>query len=112
MAQVRRRRAGAKRENPIDEERQRRTDYRMVFGTEAGQRVLADILRLCAISQTTFVPGAPDLSAFNEGKRRVALEVVEVLTADPDALLRLMQSGETGDIFNDDAMEAGAAVGA
>lgn len=112
MAQVRKRRSDARRANPIDEERQRRTDYRMVFGTEAGQRVLADILRLCAISQTTFVPGAPDLSAFNEGRRRVALEVIELITADPNALLRLMQTGETGELFDDSAMDAGGAAGA
>ena len=83
------------------EERQRRIDYRAVFGSDTGQRVLADIMQRCGVMQTSFRPGLPDETAYNQGRQRAALEIVQTINMDPNAALKMAQSGETEDIFND-----------
>lgn len=53
--------------------------YHEIFNTQPGQIVLHDLLRFGFIFQTTHVPGDPNLSAFNEGRRSVALRVLDML---------------------------------
>ncbi len=52
--------------------------YQVVLGSEgqAVVTVLEDIARVGLMGQTTFVPGDPHLSAFNEGKRALALYIL------------------------------------
>jgi hypothetical protein len=57
-------------------------DYRQTFSGEAGQRVLADLLRVCRVSHPTFAPGVPDMTAFNEGARSVGLRILKHLELD------------------------------
>lgn len=92
------------RDNAVQEAARRAqllVDYRQVFGGEAGQRVLADILQRCGIAQSTFAAGVPDQTAFNEGRRRVGLEIIETLNRDPDAARALLQTGETEGLFDE-----------
>lgn len=55
--------------------------YKNVFSTKEGEEVLKDLLIFCEISQPTFKVGQPDLSAFNEGKRRVGLRLLSLTEA-------------------------------
>lgn len=55
--------------------------YKNVFSTNDGKDVLKDLLVFCEISQPTFKVGQPDLSAFNEGKRRVGLRLLSLTEA-------------------------------
>jgi hypothetical protein len=73
-------------------------DYRQVFGSQAGQRVLADILRRAGIMQTSF-DAVPAIAAYNEGKRRIGLEIIELLNADPADQERLARTGDTESLF-------------
>jgi hypothetical protein len=73
-------------------------DYQEVFRTQAGQRVLADILRRNRVIDDTFDP-APTVAAYHEGRRRAALEIVELINDDPDAAWRLAATGETEELF-------------
>ena len=76
-----------------------RDDYRITFGTEQGQRVLADICRRCAVMQTSFVAGQSDVTAYQEGRRRVALEIIEAINPSPEASDELAITGETKGIY-------------
>lgn len=73
-------------------------DYRHVFGGEAGQRVLADILRRGGVLQDPFQATERE-TAYALGKRRLAVEIIEMLNSDPDAHLALLRTGETEELF-------------
>ena len=46
------------------------------------RRVLADLARLCMAGETSVVPGDPQGTAFNEGKRAVWLHLHGILSLD------------------------------
>lgn len=74
-------------------------DYRRVFDGPAGQRVLADLLHVTGVARNSYRAGQPDLTAFNEGQRRIGLHLIETINADPDALAQLLASGETESLY-------------
>jgi hypothetical protein len=57
--------------------------YKGTFATESGVKVLADLSQSCMEQQQTFVPGAPDATAFNQGMREVILRIRRRLDAAP-----------------------------
>jgi len=70
--------------------RRRRADYRAVFTGPAGKRALADLYRFCGMGSPSFVPGRPDETAFNEGRRRVFLRIAAMLELDEDTIRRMI----------------------
>ena len=86
--------------DPVAERAALITDYRITFGTEMGQRVLADILRRSGVMQTTWGHDGAEASAFRAGKQRVGLEIIETINADPLAIQRTALTGETQELFN------------
>ena len=76
-----------------------RQDYRHVFGTPAGQRVLADLLGRTGVMRSAYRPRQADVTAFNEGQRRMGLYLIERINDDPAAAERLAQSGQTEELF-------------
>lgn len=79
--------------------------YRAVFSTPAGKDVLADILTRGGMVASSFAAGDPHMTAFNEGKRRLALEIIERLNVDPNALLTMLRTGETAGLFDDEQQQ-------
>ena len=79
-------------------------DYRNTFGGETGRRVLADILRRGGLMQSSCSTD-PGAMAFQEGKRRLGLEIVETINRDPAALVATITSGETAPLFHDQTGE-------
>ncbi|GEM_PF-5775705 len=75
--------------------RRRRADYRQLFEGLEGRRVLADLYCFCGMASPSFVPGRPDETAFNEGKRRVFLRIAGFMELD-DERIRTM-AGDTGE---------------
>ena len=73
-------------------------DYRFVFGSEAGQRVLADILHKAGVMAETYDAHLPNM-AYASGKRRLGLDIVEMINADPADQQRMALSGQTEDLF-------------
>ena len=53
--------------------------YRAVFGGAPGEIVLEDLLRVAQVNVTTFAPGDPHRTSFNEGKRIVGLHILHSL---------------------------------
>lgn len=76
---------------------QRRIDYGLTFTSEHGSRVLKDLYRFCGMAQPSFVPGAPDETAFNEGKRRVFLRIAALLELNENQVRQMIADHE-GDI--------------
>lgn len=65
---------------------QRTQRYRLVFAGAAGAAVRDDLFRLGHIGRPTYVPGDPTATAFNEGKRFMALHLAALLNL-PDATI-------------------------
>lgn len=61
----------------------RRIDYGIVFGSEHGKRVLADLMRQCHVLEPTFTQDARE-TAFREGERNVALKILTALNYRPE----------------------------
>jgi hypothetical protein len=67
-------------------------DFRFVFSSEEGKRVLSHICRECGVLRPSFVPGeALENAAFNEGMRNVALMILTALDETPERFLELSQ---------------------
>lgn len=74
--------------------------YRETFSGERGRLVLADILQRGGIVQRGYAPGEPgDLMFFREGRRSLALEIVEMINRDPQAALEMVRTGEVADLL-------------
>lgn len=74
----------------IEQERQRTADYRMVFGTEPGRRVLRDLVGRFGILQPTWDPN-PYAASLNEGQRAVVLSILNTLGSMGEAVLNTRQ---------------------
>tara|TARA_R110000803_G_scaffold202235_1_gene267285 strand:+ start:221 stop:463 length:243 start_codon:yes stop_codon:yes gene_type:complete len=67
-------------------------DFKTVFSSEQGKRVLSHICRECGVLRPSFVPGeALENTAFNEGMRNVALMILTALDETPERFLELSQ---------------------
>jgi len=78
--------------------------YRAVFDNADGQRVLADLLIKGNALSTSQVEGAPDQTAFNEGKRALVLGILSELRWSEMQLFKLAQetTGEQLSTFNEE----------
>lgn len=73
--------------------------YRAVFSGEKGKVVLADILRSAGMASRTWAPGVtPEEGLWREGRRSLALEIIEMVNRDPNALLEMLATGEVADL--------------
>jgi hypothetical protein len=66
-------------------DRDRYADYRAVFGTPQGKRVLADILRECHFWVSTDRGEDTHATAFLNGKRDLGLWLADVVATEPVA---------------------------
>lgn len=60
-----------------------RTAYRNAFLSENGEIVLADIAQRGLLHTVSFMGESPLNTAFNEGKRALALEIIYLLNPNP-----------------------------
>lgn len=66
----------------------RARDYRATFGTPEGERVLADLVDRNGIFRPTFEQD-PYVTAFNEGRRNVLLDILKYLQVTPEQFRKL-----------------------
>lgn len=57
--------------------------YKRLFESEDGRLVLAHLAKVGNISDCSFVPGSPDVTAFNEGRRHLVLSILRMINKDP-----------------------------
>lgn len=72
-----------------------RSQYRTVFEGDAGEAVLRDLYEFCGLFMQAHVPGDPFHTAFNDGKRRVALRINAMLSERPSARQREVDDDES-----------------
>lgn len=78
--------------NLLDTLRERvqiKQDYRMVFSTPQGQRVLADILRRAGVTAPVF-DANPEKARLLEGHRHLAHSIYRMVHASDGLLLKLL----------------------
>lgn len=61
-------------------------DYQRTFKTESGRRVLRHLMKMYFMNGSTFVPGDPYGTAFNEGARGVIVTLLQKMKVDLRAL--------------------------
>jgi hypothetical protein len=71
----------------------RKSDYRQVFGTPAGCRVLADLYRACGMNKQMHVPGDPFATTFNVGGHRVGQHIQGLLGETNEHVIKRMEEG-------------------
>ena len=63
----------------------RKEDYETVFSSEAGQRVVSDLMVTFHWGRSSHAPGDPHETAFREGERHVILHLLNMLGKRSDA---------------------------
>jgi hypothetical protein len=77
----------------------RRRDYRAVFDTDEGQRVLADLRGFCRVDSTCVIVGKDGkidthATMVAEGRREVFLRIVEILRLTDEQLHKLKEMND------------------
>ena len=67
-------------------------DYRKVFGTDQGKRVLAHICKECHILDSEYLDNGK--SQYRDGERSFAVKILNMLKYDHVQLLNLLEQGE------------------
>jgi len=73
-----------------------RVDYKKVFDTEEGKRVMEDLENTGFYNTTTFVPNDSMATVFNEGLRAFLLHIKTVKDMDLEKLERLATAAQRG----------------
>ena len=71
---------------------QRNQRYRLVFAGSVGAFVRDDLFRLGHLGRPTYVPGDAVATAFNEGKRYMALHVASILNLSDEEIVERAQA--------------------
>ena len=67
----------------------RRKDFKDVFGTVAGKRVLKDLYNFCGANEQIHTNGDPYTTAFKAGKHRVMQHISSILNQSDDEIRRI-----------------------
>lgn len=73
----------------IDRKQQK---YKEIFNTDVGEFVLASLFDFSGFYKQSFVSGDPYLTSFNEGKRAVALHILQMLALKEEDIRNLVRS--------------------
>ena len=69
-----------------------RQDYRAVFGTEAGGRVLADLFRTCILDNVGYIQ--KETALHSQGRRWVFARVYKMMNMDDEELVKLSRGSQ------------------
>ena len=69
-------------------QKEKREDYKKIFSTEEGKRVLKDLEKVCLYRTSTF-DKEPMVMAFQEGLRTVYLHITTIMEMDIEELERI-----------------------
>jgi hypothetical protein len=81
------------------------SSYKKLFlRSKEGEEVLADLLNFCGQYKCSYNSGDPYTSAYNEGKRRVALRILKFINmeeADMQKILKMTEAQKSEDTPDD-----------
>lgn len=83
-------------EEALQRELQRLEDYKHVFGTDAGQRVLHDLENFCGLLSDGFDPD-PNVTAYNAGRRSVGVYILRQMELTREQLQEMARQRYTED---------------
>ena len=69
-----------------------RSDYRATFGSDCGQRVLADLFRTCILDNVGFMQS--ETALHSQGRRWVYARIHKMLNMNDEELLRLTRENQ------------------
>ncbi len=69
--------------------------YKEFSEREFSQVILRDLACYCHFNQTSFIPGATEYTAFNEGARDVFLHILEMMNMKPQGMM------DKGEFYNE-----------
>jgi len=87
--------ASTKKTSQASKQRQIITDYKSVFETAHGRRVLYDLMKAHHVVSSTHVTGDADATSFNEGARNVVLRIMTYLKYDIEKFDEAIKQGES-----------------
>jgi len=79
----------------LKQQLQRADDYKHIFNTAEGQRVLRDVLDFCGLLSDGFAED-PYVTAYNAGRRSVGVYLLEKLEMDRQRLMQMVREMEEG----------------
>jgi hypothetical protein len=62
--------------------------YQSIFKGDMGKIVMDDLKEWCCVNKTSLVPGQPDVTAFNEGKRFIFTRICSMAKLNLDRILQ------------------------
>lgn len=68
--------------------------YKRLFSSPEGKKVLDDLLRFTRVDSPSFVPQQPDLTAYNEGLRRVGIRILSMMEGTPNKETKNLTNNE------------------
>lgn len=80
----------------IVDEKTLRKAYMDAFSTASGDLVLKDLANRCFKHDTTHVPGDPNTTNVNEGRRQVLLHIENMMS--PEGIAKLAEEPEKGSV--------------
>ena len=83
----------AKETDPANRQLAKLSDYKKVFGTVQGKRVLWDLMKLHGMLQSS-KPDNPNQMMFNEGGRNVIIGILQKVESDIPKLRELITKGD------------------
>lgn len=72
-------------------------DYKQIFSSQAGERVLRDLIKQHHVLSCTFDPAAPNRHIFWEGERNVVLRILKLINVNPERLRKIVEDSENGE---------------
>lgn len=81
-------------EEALQRELQKLEDYKHVFGSDAGQRVLRDLEDFCGLLSDGFDPD-PNVTAYNAGRRAVGVYLLRMLEMSREDLQQMVRQQMT-----------------
>ena len=70
-------------------------EYKRVFGSPDGQKVLHDLMDRFHLLRATHFRGDSHESAFRDGERHVVITIMQILKQNPEKLMELLKQGES-----------------
>ncbi len=74
----------------VDKKTKSISDYKELFGTDIGQKVLMDLMKNHGVLQSLHCPGDPYSTAFNDGARSVVLRIMKRSKIDTKKMMELL----------------------
>lgn len=85
---------------PSQEEKQREKIllFKEVFGSEKGEAVLHELMKSSFLlsPMATFNPTE---MAYNEGRRSIVLQILQIIETDPERIMQLRKMGQSEEIL-------------